>query len=80
MTESGETLLTPSDRDRLRDVEERMASDGLRVLAIARKRTPRLADAERHMTLLGFVGIMDPPGPKHGQRWKPVNTQASSPS
>ena len=64
MAESGETRLTPSDRDRLRDVEERMASDGLRVLAVARKTAQSLADAERHMTLLGLVGIMDPPRPE----------------
>jgi len=58
---SGESLLTPSDRDRLREVEERMASDGLRVLAIARKHDASVMDAEQHMTLLGLVGIMDPP-------------------
>jgi len=61
---SGESLLTPSDRDRLREVEERMASDGLRVLAIARKHGATLTDAEHHMTLLGLVGIMDPPRPE----------------
>src|SRR5262245_26374393 len=61
---SGESLLTPSDRDQLRDIEERMASDGLRVLAIARKHTATLTDAEQHMTLLGLVGIMDPPRPE----------------
>ena len=41
-----------------------MARGGLRVLAIARKRADSLADAERHMTLLGLVGIMDPPRPE----------------
>jgi Ca2+-transporting ATPase len=61
---SGESLLTPSDRDRLRDVEQRMASDGLRVLAIARKHAATASDAEQHMTLLGLVGIMDPPRPE----------------
>jgi Ca2+-transporting ATPase len=61
---SGESLLTPSDRDRLREVEERMASAGLRVLAIARKHAATLTDAEQHMTLLGLVGIMDPPRPE----------------
>jgi Ca2+-transporting ATPase len=61
---SGESPLTPSDRDRLREVEERMATDGLRVLAIARKHAATLTDAEQHMTLLGLVGIMDPPRPE----------------
>ena len=57
----GVSLLTPTDRDRLHDAEQRMARDGLRVLAIARKHAATLADAEQHMTLLGLVGIMDPP-------------------
>ena len=30
-------LLTPSDRERIREVEQRMAADGLRVLAVASK-------------------------------------------
>jgi P-type Ca2+ transporter type 2C len=64
VTGSGEPLLTASHRDRLRDVEERMAGEGLRVLAVARKHTTSLTDAERHMTLLGLVGIMDPPRPE----------------
>ena len=34
---------------------------GLRVLAIARKRDTSVADAEHGMTLLGLVGMMDPP-------------------
>jgi P-type Ca2+ transporter type 2C len=64
VSSSGESRLTPSDRDRVREVEQRMASDGLRVLAIARKQPASLADAEQHMTLLGLVGIMDPPRPE----------------
>ena len=42
-----------------------MAGAGLRVLALATSALPRLpsnlADAERHQTLLGLVGIVDPP-------------------
>ena len=56
--------MTPSDRDRLRDVEQQMAIDGLRILAVARKTAQSLAEAEQHMTLLGLVGIMDPPRPE----------------
>ena len=49
------------------EVGERMASDGLRVLAVAVRRwgappepiSPAIL--ERELTLLGFVGIMDPP-------------------
>jgi Ca2+-transporting ATPase len=61
---SGESLLTATDRNRLRDAEQRMASDGLRILAIARKHAATLTDAEQDMTLLGLVGIMDPPRPE----------------
>jgi Ca2+-transporting ATPase len=38
-----------------------MAGEGLRVLAIARKSGATLADAERDMTLLALVAMMDPP-------------------
>jgi len=53
--------------DDLVKAAERMAADGLRVLALATRRWPSLPAAvtsetvERDLTLLGFVGIMDPP-------------------
>ena len=47
------------------DDVERMAAAGLRVLAIAMRRLPTLPraleDAETDQTLLGFVGLLDPP-------------------
>ena len=59
---SGEDVpLTESGRERIRAVEHRMAGEGLRVLAIARKAGASLEDAERQMTLLGLVAMMDPP-------------------
>lgn len=61
---SGEVALTAADRARIRDTEYRMASDGLRVLAVAHKHDATLADAEHHMTLLGLVGLADPPRPE----------------
>jgi len=54
-------------KDELRQAAERMAGDGLRVLALAMRRWRALPDTlasnevERDLTLLGFVGIMDPP-------------------
>jgi len=54
-------------RPPLLEVGERMASDGLRVLAVAVRRWEALpapispASVERDLTLLGFVGLMDPP-------------------
>jgi P-type Ca2+ transporter type 2C len=44
-----------------REQERRMAAEGLRVLAVARKSDTSLAEAEQNMTFLGLVGIMDPP-------------------
>jgi P-type Ca2+ transporter type 2C len=64
MSASGEAPLTPVARERLEEIERRIAGDGLRVLAIARKFARTIADAEDGMTLLGLVGIMDPPRPE----------------
>jgi Ca2+-transporting ATPase len=54
-------------RDAVARVAEGMARDGLRVLALAMRRWPALPDdivperVERELTLLGLVGIIDPP-------------------
>ena len=48
-----------------------MASRGLRVLAVAQRSLPgppgatfRLEDVEAGLTLLGLMGLHDPPGPR----------------
>ena len=68
LTPSG---IRPLDRDAVLDEAERMAADGLRVLAIAFRRFPTLpvvepGALERGQTLLGLVGLRDPlrPGAK----------------
>jgi P-type Ca2+ transporter type 2C len=53
--------LTDEYRERVTAIEQRMASEGLRVLAVARKASASVEDAEQQMTLLGLVGMMDPP-------------------
>ncbi|MBI3781563.1 MAG: cation-transporting P-type ATPase, partial [candidate division NC10 bacterium] len=64
LTSSGSREIQP---DELAKVSERMAADGLRVLALGMRRwedKPALMTAEtveRELTLLGFVGIADPP-------------------
>jgi P-type Ca2+ transporter type 2C len=70
MTEAGESGI---DDERLVSVTETMAREGLRVLAVACRRweeLPRDADAatiERDLTLLGLVGLLDPPRPEAKQ-------------
>ena len=63
--------LTSTDRTEVLAVLERYAAQGLRVLAVARRRLPpgaeppdRREDAERDLCLLGLVGLFDPPRPE----------------
>jgi calcium-translocating P-type ATPase len=63
--------LEQADRDEVLAVLERYASQGLRVLAVARRRLPdgaeppdRREDAERELCLLGLVALFDPPRPE----------------
>jgi Ca2+-transporting ATPase len=64
LTSSGAVAI---ERDTLLGVAERMAADGLRVLALGARRRPSLPEPltpealERDLTLLGLVGILDPP-------------------
>ena len=60
--------ITDADREEVLAVLEQYAHQGLRVLAIARRRLPddavppeRREDAERELCLLGLVGLFDPP-------------------
>ncbi len=61
MSGDREVPIGADERERVVDLEREMASDGLRVLAVARKGPASVADAERQMTFLGLVGMMDPP-------------------
>ncbi|HET7514933.1 MAG TPA: cation-transporting P-type ATPase [Gaiella sp.] len=63
--------LTDSEHARVLAVLDRYASQGLRVIAIARRRLPdgthaptRREDAERDLVLLGLVALFDPPRPE----------------
>lgn len=56
-----ERALSAADRERLIALEREMAAEGLRVLAFGRKSAATPEDAERGMTFLGLVAMMDPP-------------------
>ncbi|MFF1385064.1 cation-translocating P-type ATPase [Arthrobacter sp. NPDC058288] len=61
-------LCGPEGADRAREMVDRMASHGLRVLAVAERSLPGLPGAsfkleavEQDLTLLGLIGLHDPP-------------------
>ncbi|HWB68512.1 MAG TPA: cation-transporting P-type ATPase, partial [Solirubrobacterales bacterium] len=61
----------PLDADRVAEIEDMVgayADEGLRVLAVARRPIaavpPAREDAERRLTLLGLVALLDPPRPE----------------
>ncbi|MBT0652868.1 cation-translocating P-type ATPase [Geomobilimonas luticola] len=63
LTSSGPS---PLDRDGLSRASEQMADQGLRVLALAMRRWERVpdlleSDVEAGLTLIGLVGMLDPP-------------------
>jgi Ca2+-transporting ATPase len=60
-TPAGDVPLDAHARDRILEAARRMAGDALRVLAVATRREATPENAERGMTLLGLVGMFDPP-------------------
>ena len=64
LTESGETLLDAAGKEKFLEAARRMAMEALRVLAVAYKPGAAIENAEREMTFLGLVGMIDPPRPE----------------
>ncbi|HEX5593512.1 MAG TPA: cation-transporting P-type ATPase [Solirubrobacterales bacterium] len=67
--EGSSRLLDPGTRERVHAATDRFADEGLRVLAVARRRLEgavpaRREEAERDLTLLGLVAMIDPPRPE----------------
>jgi len=63
-TETGVVPLDAAARARILGTAQHMARDALRVLAVAVRRDATRADTEQEMTLLGLVGMSDPPRPE----------------
>ena len=60
----GERGLDAAAGERIVEESRRMAEAALRVLAVACKKGATREDAEREMTFLGLVGMIDPPRPE----------------
>jgi Ca2+-transporting ATPase len=63
-TGQDEAPLLPEDRRAILETARQMAGEALRVLAVAAKADGSLETAERGMTFLGLVGMVDPPRPE----------------
>lgn len=64
LTEQGETPLTEQQRQDIAEVGRRMAENALRVLALAKQGSASRASVNERLTLLGLVGMIDPPRPE----------------
>jgi Ca2+-transporting ATPase len=62
----GDAPFAPATRASLRQACALLAADGLRVLAIAERRLPRVdePEVETDLTFLGLAGLQDPPRPE----------------
>jgi len=61
LSPTGEQPLDDAGREAVLEAARRLAADALRVLAVARRDDAHRENAETEMTLLGLVGMIDPP-------------------
>ena len=64
LSPDGESELDERARATVLAAARELAGDALRVLAVARKQDATLETAEQGLTLLGLVGMIDPPRPE----------------
>jgi P-type Ca2+ transporter type 2C len=67
LTASGETALDADARDALLETAQKLAGEAMRVLAVARRSDATLGNAERELTFLALIGMIDPPRPEARQ-------------
>jgi Ca2+-transporting ATPase len=63
-TAQGETALDADEKRKILDAAQNMASEALRVLAVAMRTNTGIETAEHDMTFLGLFGLIDPPRPE----------------
>ena len=61
LTYAGEEMLDPAGKEALSKTAREMASQALRVLAVAYKTNATFEDCEHDMVFVGLVGMIDPP-------------------
>ena len=64
LSPAGEEQLGEAEREVVLEAAHHFAGEALRVLAVARRAEARPESAEKEMTLLGLVGMIDPPRPE----------------
>ncbi len=64
LTADGEIPLDAAGRDRILDMARSLAGEALRVLAVAQRAGATRENAERDITFLGLLGMIDPPRPE----------------
>lgn len=64
LTATGDAPLDDTAREAILGLARQMASEALRVLAVASKANATLETAEQAMTFLGLIGMIDPPRPE----------------
>jgi Ca2+-transporting ATPase len=64
LTAAGNRQLDETSRQTILDIAQKMASEALRVLAVAYKPEATAENAEHTMTFLGLIAMIDPPRPE----------------